>query len=64
MASDNFTGERPGWGEDFDYDEARHLAAYLFAADLAKGRSVLDAGCGTGYLSIKLVMDRNLRRRR
>lgn len=49
MASDNFTGERPGWGEDFDYDEARHLAAYLFAADLAKGRSVLDAGCGEGF---------------
>lgn len=44
-----FTGERPGWGRDFDYDEARHLAAYLRARDLAAGRKVLDAGCGEGF---------------
>jgi SAM-dependent methyltransferase len=49
MESDNFTGERPGWGADFDYDEARHLAAYIYAAGLAKGRRVLDAGCGEGF---------------
>lgn len=49
MASDNFTGERPGWGRDFDYDEARHLAAYAYAASLASGKRVLDAGCGEGF---------------
>jgi SAM-dependent methyltransferase len=49
MESDNFTGERPGWGEDFDYDEARHLAAYIHAATLAEGLHVLDAGCGEGF---------------
>jgi len=55
MESTNFTGERPGWGEDFDYDEARHLAAYLYAAELARGRRVLDAGCGEGFGTQTLV---------
>lgn len=45
----SFTGERPGWGEDFDYDYARHMAAYLHAATLVAGRRVLDAGCGEGF---------------
>ncbi len=49
MSSSGFTGERPGWGQDFDYDEARHLAAYAYAATLAPGRRVLDAGCGEGF---------------
>lgn len=44
-----FTGERPGWGEGFDYDFARHLAAYRHAATLVAGRRVLDAGCGEGF---------------
>ncbi len=44
-----FTGERPGTGENFDYDEARHLAAYEYAATLCAGKRVLDAGCGEGY---------------
>ncbi len=44
-----FTGERPGWGKDFDYDEARHLAAYLYATEFVRGRRVLDAGCGEGF---------------
>ncbi len=44
-----FTGERPGWGQDFDYDEARHLAAYFYVRDLARDKSVLDAGCGEGF---------------
>ncbi len=44
-----FTGERPGWTEDFDYDKARHLAAYVYARELAVGRRVLDAGCGEGF---------------
>ena len=42
------SGERPGRGEGFAYDEARHLAAYLYARELARDRQVLDAGCGTG----------------
>ncbi|MFP6609003.1 MAG: class I SAM-dependent methyltransferase, partial [Deltaproteobacteria bacterium] len=44
-----FTGERPGWGRDFDYDESRHLAAYAYAYGQADGRDVLDAGCGEGF---------------
>jgi 2-polyprenyl-3-methyl-5-hydroxy-6-metoxy-1,4-benzoquinol methylase len=45
----SFTGERPGWGEGFDYDYARHLAAYRVAASMVGGRTVLDAGCGEGF---------------
>lgn len=45
----SFTGERPGWGEGFDYDYARHLAAYRHAATAVAGRRVLDAGCGEGF---------------
>ncbi len=44
-----FTGERviPGQvGEDL---WAEHVARYALAARFAPGRSVLDAGCGTGY---------------
>ncbi len=48
-ASPTFTGERPGRGENFDYDEARHFAAYEYARTLAGGKNVLDAGCGEGY---------------
>lgn len=29
--------------------EAQHLARYLWATSLARGRRVLDAGCGVGY---------------
>lgn len=49
MDAEKFTGERPGWGEGFDYDYARHVAAYRFAATLAAGKRVLDAGCGEGF---------------
>lgn len=49
MGSDAFTGERPGWGKDFDYDEARHLTAYIYASQLAAGKKVLDAGSGEGF---------------
>jgi SAM-dependent methyltransferase len=31
-----------------------HLARYLFAAELARGRRVLDAGCGIGYGAVLL----------
>ncbi|MFI5365873.1 MAG: class I SAM-dependent methyltransferase [Candidatus Binatia bacterium] len=48
-ASTEFTGERPGWGKDFDYDESRALAAYRYAATLAAGKRVADAGCGEGF---------------
>ena len=44
-----FTGERPGWGPTFAYDEARHLAAYRHALSLAAGKRVVDAGCGEGF---------------
>ncbi|HYC54148.1 MAG TPA: methyltransferase domain-containing protein [Candidatus Binatia bacterium] len=49
MDAKKFTGERPGWGEGFDYDFARHVAAYRFAATQAAGKRVLDAGCGEGF---------------
>jgi SAM-dependent methyltransferase len=51
MSQIEFTGERlPGGGEqEFAVDMQRHLAAYRYAATLAAGRSVLDAGCGEGY---------------
>lgn len=48
-SSGTYTGERPGWGEGFDYDESRHLAAYQHARSLAAGKRVLDAGCGEGF---------------
>ncbi len=49
MDPKKFTGERPGWGEGFEYDYGRHIAAYRFAATMAAGRRVLDAGCGEGF---------------
>ncbi|MFT4570652.1 MAG: SAM-dependent methyltransferase [Hyphomicrobiaceae bacterium] len=50
-----FTGERPHWGDEFDYDEARHLAAYHFAATRVAGRKVMDAGCGEGFATQTLT---------
>jgi SAM-dependent methyltransferase len=50
-----FTGERPGRGEGFAYDEARHLAAYLYARELARDRETLDAGCGEGFGTVLLA---------
>lgn len=47
--------ERPGWGKDFDYDEARHLVAYRYALDLVRGKRVMDAGCGEGFATRTLV---------
>jgi len=54
-SSPQFTGERPGRGENFDYDEARHLAAYEYARTLAPGKRVLDAGCGEGFNTQRLA---------
>jgi ubiquinone biosynthesis O-methyltransferase len=50
-----FTGERviPGQVDVDLWNE--HLARYAFAARLAAGRRVLDAGCGTGYGSATLA---------
>jgi len=44
------TGERtaPGIPEE-NYWFQRHVVAYRFAADVVRGRRVLDAGCGEGY---------------
>ena len=50
-----FTGERPGQGAGFAYDEARHLAAYLYARELARDRDVLDAGSGEGFGTVLLA---------
>ncbi len=51
MDRPKLSAERPGRGPDFDYDEGRHLVAYRYAAELARGRRVLDAGCGEGFLT-------------
>jgi SAM-dependent methyltransferase len=49
------TGERPGRGDGFAYDEARHVAAYQCARELARDRDVLDAGCGEGFGTVLLA---------
>ena len=50
-----FTGERLMPGE-VDVDLLNeHLARYAFAARLARGKRVLDAGCGAGYGSAELA---------
>ena len=50
-----FTGERVIPGE-VDVDLLNeHLARYTFAGRLARGKRVLDAGCGAGYGSAELA---------
>ena len=50
-----FTGERVIPGQ-VDVDLLNeHLARYSFAARLARGKRVLDAGCGAGYGSAELA---------
>ncbi|GBD27853.1 putative S-adenosylmethionine-dependent methyltransferase [bacterium HR30] len=45
-----FTGERLHAGDPlFQADLARHVFAYQYARELARGKRVLDAGCGDGY---------------
>ena len=54
-----FTGERliPG---QVDVDLLNeHMARYTFAARLARGKRVLDAGCGAGYGSAELAEGAN-----
>ena len=50
-----FTGERviPGQVDADLLNE--HLARYAFAARQARGKRVLDAGCGAGYGSAELA---------
>src|SRR6185295_3680369 len=49
-----FTGERVIPGQ-VDVDLLNeHMARYVFAARLARGKRVLDAGCGAGYGSAEL----------
>ncbi len=52
-----FTGERviPGQVEPDLWSE--HLARYAFARRYVGGKSVLDAGCGTGYGSAELAQE-------
>jgi SAM-dependent methyltransferase len=45
VADERITPGGPSWDEH----SAPHLARYFFAAELAKGRRVLDAGTGGGY---------------
>jgi ubiquinone/menaquinone biosynthesis C-methylase UbiE len=52
-----FTGERviPGEVDPDLWNE--HVARYFFAARMARGRRVLDAGCGSGYGSAALARE-------
>jgi SAM-dependent methyltransferase len=51
-----FTGERAIPGQ-VDVDLLNeHVARYMFAARLARGKRVLDAGCGAGYGSAELAL--------
>lgn len=51
-----FTGERvvPGKVDVDLWNE--HVARYVFAARLAEGKRVLDAGCGSGYGAARLAL--------
>src|ERR1017187_5187980 len=54
-----FTGERLMPGEvDIDLLN-EHMARYHFAVRLARGKRVLDAGCGAGYGSAELARAAN-----
>jgi SAM-dependent methyltransferase len=55
VTRNKLSAERPGRGEGFAYDEARHLVAYLRARELARGCDVLDAGCGEGFGTVLLA---------
>jgi SAM-dependent methyltransferase len=44
-----FTGERFVPGPDAGLLEAEHIQRYRFASGYAKGKSVLDIACGSGY---------------
>ena len=50
-----FTGERVVPGQVNDDLWSEHVARYAFARRFSAGKSVLDAGCGTGYGSAELA---------
>lgn len=50
-----FTGERVIPGQVNDDLWSEHVARYAFARRYARGKRVLDAGCGTGYGSAELA---------
>jgi len=43
-----FSGERPGRGPGYDYDDSRHQVAYRAVAELVRDKVVVDAGSGDG----------------
>ncbi len=45
----DFTGERFVPGADGGILEAEHIQRYLFASKYAKGKTILDIACGSGY---------------
>ena len=55
-----FTGERvvPGQVSDDLWNE--HFSRYAYARRFARGRRVLDAGCGTGYGTAELAVDASM----
>jgi SAM-dependent methyltransferase len=55
MSPTEFTGERLVPGQVSDDLLNEHMARYAFAARLARGKRVLDAGCGAGYGSAELA---------
>lgn len=50
-----FSGERPGRGAGYEYDDSRHQVAYLHAATLVDGLMVVDAGSGDGQGTMVLA---------
>jgi 2-polyprenyl-3-methyl-5-hydroxy-6-metoxy-1,4-benzoquinol methylase len=50
-----FSGERPGRGPGYDYDDSRHQVVYRHVLDLVAGRTVVDAGAGDGAGSAVLA---------
>lgn len=53
----DFTGERVIPGQVNDDLWAEHIARYAFASRFAKGKRVIDAGCGTGYGAAALARE-------
>ena len=49
----DFTGERVVPGKVDKFLWAEHLSRYMFAAQWAAGKRVLDAGCGAGFCRIR-----------
>lgn len=50
-----FTGERPGRGPGYEYDDSRHRVAYRAVRELVVDRIVVDAGSGDGEGTVVLA---------